>query len=144
MINRRFQTGFTLIELMIALVIGAILAAIAYPSYQDSVRKARRSDGQALLLDAANREERFFADGNTYTRTVTDLGYANPAKSQEGHYQLGIVVGPAGCDASGSTTSCTFYKLTATAQDAQASDGCGNLELKSTGDKSATGTGNCW
>ena len=38
------QNGFSLIELMIALAIVGILAAITYPSYQDSVMKSRRTD----------------------------------------------------------------------------------------------------
>ena len=52
--------GFTLIELMIAVAIVGILAGIAYPSYQDSVRKSRRADAQGALLGFANAMERYF------------------------------------------------------------------------------------
>ena len=52
--------GFTLIELMIVMAVIGILAAIAFPSYQDSVRKARRADAYESLLDCAAAQSRFF------------------------------------------------------------------------------------
>ncbi|MDG4559699.1 MAG: type IV pilin protein [Candidatus Competibacter sp.] len=58
--------GFTLIELVITVAVIAILAAIAYPSYQDSVRRARRADAQAVLLEAAQWMERFYTANNRY------------------------------------------------------------------------------
>jgi type IV pilus assembly protein PilE len=66
------QGGFSLIELMIAVVIVSILAAIAYPAYQDSIRKARRADAQAALTGLAAVMERAFSDSNTYAGVVLD------------------------------------------------------------------------
>ncbi|MDD1620553.1 MAG: type IV pilin protein [Methylococcaceae bacterium] len=60
------QKAFTLIELMVAVVIAGILAAIAYPSYQESVRKSRRADVEGVLLNLANSMERHFTEFNTY------------------------------------------------------------------------------
>ncbi|CDH47662.1 type IV pilin protein [Candidatus Contendibacter odensensis] len=58
--------GFTLIEIMIVVAIVAILAAIAYPSYQDSVRKSRRADAKAVVLQAGQWMERFYTVNNRY------------------------------------------------------------------------------
>jgi len=52
------QTAFTLIELMVTVAIVGILASIAYPSYQDSVRKSRRADVKGVVLGLANAMER--------------------------------------------------------------------------------------
>ena len=60
--------GFTLIELMITVVIISIIAAIAYPSYIDSVRKARRADAQAHMLELASFMERFYTENNRYNK----------------------------------------------------------------------------
>ena len=60
------QRGFTLIELMITVAVIAILAAIAYPSYQDSIRKSRRTDAKNALTQAAANMERYYTEKNTY------------------------------------------------------------------------------
>lgn len=121
------SAGFTLVELMIVVAIIGIIAAIAYPSYQDQVRKAKRSDGQSKVMDAMARQERFYSENNTYTVTMTDLGYAaDPADSDEGHYKID------GVACTGKTIAqCVI--LTATAQGGQATDG--NLTLDSTNAK---------
>jgi type IV pilus assembly protein PilE len=60
------ETGFTLIELMIAVAVVGILASIAYPSYIDHVRKSRRADAQGALMGLSNAMERFFTQNSTY------------------------------------------------------------------------------
>jgi type IV pilus assembly protein PilE len=72
---KQTQSGFTLIELMITVAIVGILAAIALPSYQDSVRKSRRADAKAALLGLANGMERQFTVSNSYC----DVGGADGA-----------------------------------------------------------------
>lgn len=136
--TKRSALGFTLLELMIVLVVAAILVSIAIPSYNDYTERARRADGQALLLDAAARQERYFYSNNTYTTDLTLLGYAaSPAVSEEGHYQVSAAAGPNGIAAG--------YELTAAPQGPQASDDCGGLTLDSTGSKGHNGSGSrCW
>ena len=66
MILPKCMRGFTLMELMIAIVIIGILAAVAYPGYQNSVRRARRADAQGDLMAFAAGMERAFTTNNTY------------------------------------------------------------------------------
>lgn len=58
--------GWGLIEILIALAITAIIATLAYPSYSESVRKARRAEGRAALLQLMHEQERYYARHNTY------------------------------------------------------------------------------
>jgi type IV pilus assembly protein PilE len=147
-IARRRARGFTLIELMIVVAIIGILAAIAFPAYNQSVRKSRRSDAKAALLDLAQREERYLSTANQYTTSAPLLGYggsatvttANPMNITSGsasYYQLAV-----------SAPTSTTFTATATPQGAQATDTCGTYTLSNTGTQGVSGgTGtpaDCW
>lgn len=73
------QVGFTLIEVMVVVVIVAILATVALPAYQDSVRKGRRASAQGFLLDLAQREQQYFVDGRAYATSLSDMGVTVPS-----------------------------------------------------------------
>lgn len=142
--------GFTLIELMITVAVVAILAAIAFPSYQEQIRKTRRTDGKSKLLELVQREERFYTQNNTYTTNFTQLFNgasssvtATTAMSDNGYYQITVVAGVSG----GVSTIANGFTLTATPQAPQNSDAkCLNLTLTSTNVKNASGPlgPSCW
>lgn len=124
--------GFTLMELMIAVVIIGVLAAIAYPAYTDHMNRTRRSDGKAALLNLANYMEHYYTENNGYTgATLTTVGYTGTT-SQEGYYNISI-----------SSLTNTSYTLTATPTGAQAGDTtCGALTLTNTNIKGPST--DCW
>ncbi|WP_282183679.1 type IV pilin protein [Herbaspirillum sp. ST 5-3] len=62
------RAGFTLIEIMVALVIIVILSLIAYPGYQEAVRKGRRAEARAALMQLLQQEERAYSQHNSYIK----------------------------------------------------------------------------
>ena len=64
--GRRAGAGFTLAELMVALAVVAILGAIAFPAYQDQMRKGRRAAAQAFLVETASRQQQYLLDARAY------------------------------------------------------------------------------
>lgn len=62
--------GFTLIELMITVAIVGILAALAYPSYEEYVAKSRRNEATNALLTGAQALERYYSANGRYTTTA--------------------------------------------------------------------------
>jgi type IV pilus assembly protein PilE len=138
----RQKCGFSLIELMVVLAIIAILAAIAIPSYGRYAFRARRPDGQELLLRIANAQERFYAANNHYG-SLTDLGYTDVYS--EKRYYL------ASSNVADGSTSAQAYTVTVTPQDVQTKDVCGPLTINDAGVKTPLATsassainGSCW
>lgn len=129
------SAGFTLIELMIVVVIVAILAAVAVPSYQDSVRKGHRADAQQFMLNLAQLNQQYFLDSRSYTNSITTLVSTGTPASVSQYYGLLIAVNP-GPPAS--------YMITAAPTGSQASDSCGTLTLTSANIKSSSAGSNCW
>ncbi|WP_040640750.1 type IV pilin protein [Halopseudomonas pelagia] len=76
------QAGFTLIELMLVVAVVGILAAIAYPSYQEQVRQTRRAEVAAVLLENAQLLERFFTRHGSYEEGAAALISQSPAAGQ--------------------------------------------------------------
>lgn len=137
--------GFTLIELMITVAIIGILAGIAYPSYQDSVRKSRRADAKAELLGLANAMERHFTETNSYlgaagtnaipANTGAPRIYSIPAQTAN-FYNITI-----------SAATAATFTIQAVPTGAQTDPRCGTLSLTHTGVRGETGTGtvaDCW
>ena len=83
------EKGVTLIELLIAVAIVGILAAVAYPSYTQHVKKSARTEAITALVDAANKQEQFFVDNHDYTATLSNLGLSTTTET--GLYTLSVV-----------------------------------------------------
>lgn len=71
------SSGFTLIELMIAVAIVGILAAIAYPQYVEYVRKGRRAECRSALLVGSQKMEKFYSNNNQYPTTLAAAAISN-------------------------------------------------------------------
>ena len=134
--QRARTRGVTLIELIIAVAVVAILAAIAFPSYQEQMRKTRRADGKAELMETAQQLERCYTRFSRYNDG--NCGVALPFNSSEGYYVV-----------SAAAITASAFTLDATPQGAQADDTrCGVLRLMSTGQQGSQGqstdANECW
>lgn len=136
--NRKAMSGFNLIELMIVVVIVSIIAAIALPSYQESVAKSKRADAQGALYALASAMERGFTENTTYcdigttavgacgggagdSGTPTVLGPTVPLDGGVAYYDLTIAA-----------VTTTTYTISATRTGSMSADKCGDFTLTST------------
>ena len=123
--------GFSLIELLVAVVIAGILAAIAVPSYQSHVIKASRTAAQTELLELASLQEKIYLNSNAYTTNMTTAYTGNSTGglgkttglTNDGKYTL-TVVSP------GQT-----YTITATPVAGTTQAGDGNITISENGQR---------
>lgn len=142
------QQGMTLIEVLIVVVIIAIIASIAYPSYTEFVTKSKRSAGQSVLMQVADRQQQFFMDNKRYAATLTALGYAADPFAID---DQGNVVAVGDADSIYQVSMDNLSAVTYTAVAAPANmhatrdTACASLSLTHAGAKAAsTGSMNCW
>lgn len=145
--------GFTLIELMIVVVVVALLAAIALPSFMSQVRASRRSDAVATLSQIQQAQERWRSNCPCYSSSLTVANTGCPATDCANGSGLGLTF---------STTNYTYamsvapaigtpntYTITATGQGGQASDratgtSCATLTVTVTNSVPVTTPAACW
>jgi type IV pilus assembly protein PilE len=138
------RRGFTLVELLVAVLIAAILMAIAIPSYRSYVQRAQRSEATAALTRARAAQERFFVQYNRYTAELEPApptGVGIPAVTDNGLYSLAVELTADG------------FRLMATprAEGGQRDDAkCATLGIDQSGRRSGLGadgtdtTRDCW
>ena len=136
--QRNIQNGFTLIELMMVVAIVGVLAAIAIPSYQDSIVKSRRADAKAALSELSVFMERYYTAKGCYggepdattgvcPTTPPPLPFVvSPKSGTPSYYNLSVAV-----------TASTFTLKAAPISD-KLDTKCGSLTLTSTGVKSTS------
>jgi type IV pilus assembly protein PilE len=88
-VRLRSARGFTLIEVMVTVTVLAIIAAVALPSFLDSVRKSRRSEAIAALGQVQQAQERWRANRSTYTKRLAD-DLKVDSRTASGYYDLRI------------------------------------------------------
>lgn len=133
---KKVSRGFTLIELMMAVAVIGILAAIAYPSYNNYVLKSRRATAQADLTELSQWMERQFTANLSYlgaNGAAPALPFTQSPRSGTAAYSLQF---------DGTVTKENF-KLKAEPQGGQQKDSCGTLTLSRSGAKTPTTSG-CW
>ena len=144
--TRRYSAGFSLLEAMIVVAILGVLYTFVSPGYQQHLLRSNRTEGHALLVDAAARQERHYAQHNRYITAQAAIGelrlrdtQGEHVTSRSGLYRLLVEPGTQGNGG---------YLLTAVPLGAQRSDSaCGSLYLDGNGTNGSTGTGSvieCW
>ena len=147
--------GFTFIELMVVLALVGLLAAIAIPSYQESVRKSRRAEVCAQLLEVAQYLQRFYSHNDSFA--TTKAGAAATIPSELAKVPRNAAPGSQSYDISFATPAAgainpglASFKIQAVRRAGGPMDGdkCGDFTLENTGARDvlkATDTAaNCW
>jgi type IV pilus assembly protein PilE len=143
---KRLQCGFTLIEIMVAIVVIAIMASVALSSYQSSIIKTKRKAALSTLMTLVSEQEEYFVNNKGYATDLTSLGYAvtgavadplyindngDLSTSAAGSYSISFAVG----------ASASAYTLAATPINGQTHDTqCSTLSINSVGTQTTSGT----
>jgi type IV pilus assembly protein PilE len=120
--KRLANKGFTLVEVMIVVAIIAIILAIAFPSYENSVRKSRRMAAQKEMMDFANFAERIYTQSNSYLGASV---WSSDDPDLVGYYTFTV-----------DPLTATAFTITATPiGDFQVNDRCGIMSFTNTQQK---------
>ena len=141
----RYLLGFTLIEAMITVAIIAILAAVAYPSYEEYVRRGQRAEARTTMLEAAQYMQRFYAANDRYDtqrdgRTAVALPSSLATSPSSGTKRYDISL---------RAVDSTSYTLQAVPAGSMVGDRCGTYTLTSTSARGVTSgatatVAECW
>lgn len=154
----RPSAGFTLLELMIAVVIVAILASIALPSYRSYVLRSNRAVVRAMLVDLAAKQEVEALKSGTYDTTfnyylrgadatmntglttfyITSNGTTQATATAQSTYEIRLTT-------SSPAAATRSFMLTATAMNGQTQDtDCSSLSINAAGQRLPAGGSTCW
>ena len=159
--ERARDTGFTLIEVMIAVAVVAILATIAVPSYKVYVERANRTVAKTSLAEVVSRQNSYYVDRKRYATTFSKLGWgadtlylnregtlSTTNSTTQSIYEVKLAgdATSTACPASGSPSTAGFTVVAKPINSQVGDERCATLCMSSSGIKSASGTdaGNCW
>lgn len=126
--------GLTLIETMVVVAIIGILAAVAYPPYQEHVHRTNRAEARGILLEMAQLLERNYTETNSYESFA--LPVTQSPRTGTAKYTIQF---------SADTPTRNTYTLEAVPEGSMAGDACGTLTLTQTGARGADGVvAECW
>ena len=134
--------GFTLIELVVAILIVGILAAVAVSSYQDYILRAQRADAKSVLLEVAGWMERNYTATGSYATNPAGAAITAPPITQSpktgtARYDVSFTANP----------TATAFTVQASPAVGWADAECGTLTLDQRGTQTESGTGtvaDCW
>ncbi|MDD2892704.1 MAG: type IV pilin protein [Halothiobacillaceae bacterium] len=136
----KIAQGFTLIETMVVVAIISLLAAIAYPSYQEFVIKSNRAAAQACLLEQGQFMERFYTANLRYDQTTAGVAVVLPASVAGGPTGCGLDLAARYTFALAPAPTARAYTITATPINPPQKDTrCGVLGITNTGIKTVLG-----
>lgn len=129
--------GFTLVELMIAVAVMALLAGLAYPAYNSHVAKSRRGDAKQSLVELAQKLERYYSERGTFVGATIGTGGIYPNTSRGGFYTLAI-----------GTQTADGFTINAAPAGSQTGDACATFTYNQLGEQGVTGATltavKCW
>jgi type IV pilus assembly protein PilE len=138
--------GFSLIELMVALTVFAILSAISVNSYRRYTLRATRTEGRLALLAIQVAQEKYFLQNNTYAQDIATVIAAPPAGLGIGAIDASGVTGAGNYTVSFAAVTPTTYTLQAVATGKQTSDtaACLTFTINEQGTRTPADSTGCW
>ena len=116
---RRRPAGFTMIDVLVAIALTAVLAAVALPAYREQLARARRSEMQTALLEDAAYMQRYYAANNAFSGTpLPQLPVPVSPRAGTPAYTIAVAV---------PSDDPTSFLLTATRAGAMQGDRCGDF-----------------
>ena len=125
--QRSTVRGFTLVELLVAVAVGALLAAVALPTFFEQMARARRTDVQVALLEDAAYLQHYYASHDAFSGTPSpQLPVSRVPRLGTARYTIEVAV-PADDPSS--------FVLTATRTGATSADACGDFTYDNVGQR---------
>lgn len=131
----RPQKGFSLIELMIVVAVIGILAAVAYPAYQDYVIRSKRGDAMNALASVRIAQEKYRANNSSFAGSTSNINGVDYSESPDGYWTIEML-----------SSGAFNFSAKATHKSPHVDDECSPFLVDRNGASYATGyaSSDCW